>query len=265
MVAGKLPGCEGTVVIAAVGSRDPDRPESGNFNELGTERHIQHEEPVKKRIDTLRAIAFDFDGVILESADIKTAAFMALYAAFPEHLAAIRGYHLGNAGISRYVKFEYIQTKILGLPYTERDREQQSAEFARLTHEQILRCPEVKGAAALLRGLEGRVLRIVASGTPQDELKKIVAERGMGTWFDEVWGTPRTKPEILRDVLASHGLAAGAVLMVGDGMSDYQSAQETGVRFLARETDSVFAGMAVDTVRDLDEMRAWLEKADDRP
>jgi phosphoglycolate phosphatase-like HAD superfamily hydrolase len=219
---------------------------------------------VKKRIDTLRAIAFDFDGVILESADIKTAAFMALYAAFPERLPAIRKYHVSNAGISRYVKFEYIQTKILGLPYTDRDRAHQSAEFERLTHEQILRCPEVKGAAALLRGLKNRVMRIVASGTPQDELRKIVAERGMGSWFEEVWGTPRTKPEILRDVLARHELAAGAVLMVGDAMNDYQSAQETGVRFLARETDSVFAGLAVDKVRDMDEMRVWLEGTDNR-
>jgi phosphoglycolate phosphatase-like HAD superfamily hydrolase len=220
---------------------------------------------VKKRIDALRAIAFDFDGVILESADIKTEAFAALYANYPEKLSAIREYHIAQAGISRYVKFEHIQTKILGLPYTDRDREQRSAEFERLTHEQILRCPEVRGAAALLRGLEGRVLRIVASGTPQDELQKIVAQRGMGGWFEEVWGTPRTKPKILRDVLTSHGLAAGDVLMVGDAMNDYQSAQETRVRFLARETGSTFEGMAVDRVRDLNEMGAWLEGTDDRP
>jgi len=218
---------------------------------------------VKKRIDALRVIAFDFDGVILESVDIKTQAFMALYAAYPDKLPAIREYHLSNAGISRYVKFEYIQTKILGLPYTDKDREQQSAEFARLTHEQILRCPEVPGAARLVQGLEGRVLRIVVSGTPQDELRKIVADRGMTGWFEEIWGTPRTKPEILRDILGTHAPEAGSVLMVGDGMSDYQAAQEVGVRFLAREKDSVFAEVAVDRVRDLLEMKAWLEGADD--
>jgi phosphoglycolate phosphatase-like HAD superfamily hydrolase len=220
---------------------------------------------LKKRIDTLRAIAFDFDGVILESADIKTAAFMALYADFPENLSAIREYHVSNAGISRYVKFEYIQTKILGLPYTDKDRALRSAEFERLTHEQILRCPEVEGASALLLGLKGRTIRIVASGTPQDELRQIVAERGMGAWFDEVWGTPLTKPEILRDVLARHELAPGSVLMVGDAMNDYQSAQETGVRFLARETGSVFQGLAVDKVDDLTEMGTWLIETDDRP
>jgi phosphoglycolate phosphatase-like HAD superfamily hydrolase len=222
----------------------------------------RHEVPLTKRIDTLRAIAFDFDGVILESADIKTQAFMALYAAYPNRLPAIREYHLSHAGISRYVKFEYIQTKILGLPYTDRDREQQSAEFARLTYEQILRCPEVPGAAGLLQDLAGRVLRIIVSGTPQDELRKIVADRGIVGWFDEVWGTPRTKVEILRDVLKTHILDAGAVLMVGDGKSDYQAAHEVGVRFLAREKDSVFADVAVDKVRDLTEMAAWLEGTD---
>jgi phosphoglycolate phosphatase-like HAD superfamily hydrolase len=244
---------------------NPDHPGNGIFGEHGTARRILHEESVNKRIDTLRAIAFDFDGVILESADIKTQAFMALYAAFPECLPAIREYHVSNAGISRYVKFEYIQTKILGLPYTDRDRALRSAEFERLTHEQILRCPEVKGAAALLRGLKNRVIRIVASGTPQDELRIIVAGRGMAGWFEEVWGTPLTKPEILRDVLARHQLSAGGVLMVGDAMNDYQSAQETGVRFLARETGSTFAGMTVDKVRDLGEMGEWLEETDDRP
>jgi phosphoglycolate phosphatase-like HAD superfamily hydrolase len=220
---------------------------------------------VKKRIDSLRAIVFDFDGIILESAKIKTEAFLELYAGYPDKLTAIRDYHIAQAGISRYVKFEHIQRNILGLPYTEEDRKRVSAEFERLTRERILRCPQVPGAEELIRWLCGRVIRIVGSGTPQAELELIISERGMGGWFEEVWGTPRVKSEILRDVLASHGLVADAVLMVGDGMSDYQSAQETGVRFLARETDSVFAGMAVDTVRDLDEMRDWLEKADDRP
>jgi HAD superfamily hydrolase (TIGR01549 family) len=216
-----------------------------------------------KRIDSLRAVVFDFDGVILESADIKTDAFLAMYAHYPEHLAEIRRYHLANTGISRYVKFEHIQRVILGLSYTEEDRRRLSAEFERFTHEKIFTCPQVPGAEELLRRLQGRVLRIVASGTPQAELDRIVAGRGMGGWFDEVWGTPRTKPEILREVLARHALDPQSVLMVGDGMSDYQAAREIGTRFLAREADDVFAGVAVEKVRDLTELGTWLGETDD--
>ena len=188
-----------------------------------------------KRIDSLRAIVFDFDGVILESAEVKTEAFLELYAAHPDKLGAIREYHVSQAGISRYVKFEHIQRNILGLPYTEDDKRRVSAEFERLTRERIFRCPQVPGAEDLLRGLRGRVRRIVGSGTP------------------------RLKPGILKDVMARHNLSPRQVLMVGDGMSDYDAARETGTRFLARETETSFAGLDVEKVRDMRGMAAWLE------
>ncbi len=218
-----------------------------------------------KRIDSLRAIVFDFDGVILESANIKTEAFLELYAAYPEKLSAIRDYHITNAGISRYVKFENIQKNILGLPYTEEDKKRVSAEFERLTRERIFRCAQVPGAEALLQGLRGKTLRIVGSGTPQAELELIVATRKMGDWFEELWGTPRLKADILRDVMARHKLSPQQVLMVGDGMSDYEAARETGTRFLARETETAFDKLAVEKVKDMTGMAAWLEEADERP
>jgi len=218
-----------------------------------------------KRIDSLRAIVFDFDGVILESANIKTEAFLELYADYPDKLTAIRDYHIAQAGISRYVKFEHIQRNILGLPYTEEIRKRVSAEFERLTRERILRCPQVPGAEDLIRWLRGRALRIVGSGTPQAELELIVAERGMGDWFEEVWGTPLVKADILRDVMARYALSPQNVLMVGDGMSDYQAAVETGTPFLARETETHFDKLAVDKVRDMTEMGAWLQGTDDGP
>jgi beta-phosphoglucomutase-like phosphatase (HAD superfamily) len=213
-----------------------------------------------KRIDFLRAIVFDFDGVILESANIKTEAFLELYAAYPDKLAAIRDYHIGQAGISRYVKFEHIQKNILGLPYTAEDRRRVGAEFERLTRERIFRCPEVPGAETLLRGLRGRVLRVVGSGTPQPELDLIIEQRAMEGWFDEWYGTPRLKADIIRDVAARRRLSPEQILMVGDGMSDYQAAAETGARFLGRETETAFDGLNVDRVGDMKEMANWLEE-----
>jgi beta-phosphoglucomutase-like phosphatase (HAD superfamily) len=217
-----------------------------------------------KRIESLRAIVFDFDGVILESANIKTEAFLELYAEYPDKLQAIREYHVGQAGISRYVKFEHIQRNILGLPYTDAVRKKVSAEFERLTRERIFRCPQVPGAETLLRGLRGRVLRIVGSGTPQAELELVVATRKMEDWFEELWGTPPMKADILRDVMARHNFSPQQVLMVGDGMSDYDAARETGTHFLARETETAFDKLAVDKVKDMTEMAVWLDGSNER-
>ena len=56
----------------------------------------------------VKAILFDFDGVIVDSVDIKTIAFKELFSAFPEHSREIERYHLDHLGVSRYQKFEWI-------------------------------------------------------------------------------------------------------------------------------------------------------------
>ena len=51
----------------------------------------------------IKAIIFDFDGVIVESLDIKTGAFKKLYEVFSEEIATkVVNHHLINGGISRY-------------------------------------------------------------------------------------------------------------------------------------------------------------------
>ncbi len=62
----------------------------------------------------IKAIIFDLDGVILESADIKTKAFLKLFEAFPKHVDVILDYHVKNMGISRYVKLRHIYNNMLG-------------------------------------------------------------------------------------------------------------------------------------------------------
>ncbi len=61
----------------------------------------------------IKAIIFDFDGVICESVEAKKIAFQKVFADYPEHLDAITEHHMANGGISRFVKFEYIYKNIL--------------------------------------------------------------------------------------------------------------------------------------------------------
>ncbi|TMQ26962.1 MAG: HAD family hydrolase, partial [Deltaproteobacteria bacterium] len=164
--------------------------------------------------DRVRAVVFDFDGVILESADVKTEAFVELYA---EHGAAVvervRAHHLANLGISRFKKFAWIAEHVLGRPLGDADSAALGERFAALALEKVLAAPFVPGAEAALAVLARAGLpRFVASGTPQDELALIVDRRGLRPVFHEVHGTPREKPEILRDVMARHELAPDQVL-----------------------------------------------------
>ena len=185
---------------------------------------------------SIRAVVFDFDGVILESADVKTDAFVELYAEHgPDVVAAVRAHHLANLGLSRFKKFEWIAENVLGAPLSDAERARLGDRFSELALEKVLCAKFVAGAEAALATLAARYPLFVASGTPQDELALIVTRRGL-TCFREVHGTPAEKPAILRDLMRRHELAPREVLFVGDGLTDHKAAAATGVEFLARDT-----------------------------
>ena len=58
--------------------------------------------------NVLSAVIFDFDGVIVESLDVKADAFRSLFADHPEHVDQIVRLHRENLGVSRYEKFRTI-------------------------------------------------------------------------------------------------------------------------------------------------------------
>lgn len=189
------------------------------------------------------AVVLDFDGVILESTEIKTEAFAALYAEHgPAIVAAVVRHHLDNLGISRFEKFAWISEHLLGRPLAAAEREALGRRFAELVRDRVLAAPFVPGAEEALTTLAARGLPLaIASGTPEDELRWIVARRGLAGLFRGVHGAPRGKPEILREVLAELALAPGELLFVGDGTTDHDAARATGVAFLARDSPDLHA------------------------
>ena len=185
----------------------------------------------------LRAIVFDFDGVILESGDVKTEAFVELFA---EHGAEVqtrvRQHHLDNLGVSRFKKFAWIHEHVLRTPLSDAESKALGEKFSALALDRVLTSPFVLGAREALQSLVPRFPLFVASGTPQGELDMIVARRELGPLFREVHGTPLEKPEILRGIMERYCVAPREILFVGDGSSDHAAATATGVEFLARDT-----------------------------
>ncbi|MGE0548988.1 MAG: HAD family hydrolase [Kofleriaceae bacterium] len=213
----------------------------------------------------LRAIVFDFDGVILESAEVKTRAFVELFSSHGTDVQRrVREHHLANLGISRFKKFAWIYEHILAMPLSDEDSKALGDRFTALALENVLAAPFVPGAHEALVALAPHHALFVASGTPQAELDLIVERRSLHGLFREVHGTPRDKPTILTDLMDRHGLTPEHVLFIGDGLSDYQAAITTSIAFLARDTPELheqWLGLGVQRHADLrglvDFVRKW--------
>lgn len=179
------------------------------------------------------ALVFDFDGVLVESADVKTRAFAQLYSEYgPEVRAKAVAYHLAHAGISRFVKFRHLHQTLLGVSLSDRETAELGERFSVLVTEAVIAAPWIAGAREFLETHYRSLPLFVASGTPDEELRTIVARRGAQSYFRSIHGSPATKGEILIGIIRRHRLEPGRVLMIGDSTADQHGAIDAGVRFL---------------------------------
>ena len=214
----------------------------------------------------IKAIVLDFDGVILESMDIKTKAFKDLFKDYPEHLDAIVEYHIRNGGVSRYKKFSYIYNNILKLPLDENKLKELGKDFSHLVLQEMLKCPFVHGVHEFLDEYSKKVGIFIASGTPQEELHFIVNERGLLDYFKGVYGTPALKTEIIGHILDEEAIRKEEAIFVGDALSDYEDAKVVRIPFVARfdgsNESNPFLNLKVPIIRDFNDLKTFLKHGD---
>ena len=81
----------------------------------------------------IKAVIFDFDGVIVESVDIKTEAFARLFEnEGDEVVRQVVAHHLKNCGVSRFEKFRHIYQKMLNRELSDRKFKELCDEVDRL-------------------------------------------------------------------------------------------------------------------------------------
>jgi phosphoglycolate phosphatase-like HAD superfamily hydrolase len=168
----------------------------------------------------IRAILLDFDGVILESVSVKTEAFRELFSIFPEYVDEIVQFHLDNGGMSRFEKFHYIYTHILQKDLPEKEFESLSRQFSVLVEDAVNRAPFVEGAPEFLETMHKKCRLYIVSATPQEELVRIVKNRGIFHYFTGVFGAPAKKTDHIRAIMTQANICSGDMIFIGDAVND---------------------------------------------
>jgi phosphoglycolate phosphatase-like HAD superfamily hydrolase len=184
----------------------------------------------------IRAIFFDFDGVLIESAEIKTRAFRRLFAEYGDAVEEIVSYHVANMGISRFVKFRHIFDEILHLPLSVEQEDELGERFSGMVLQEVLEAPLVPGVLDFLETYKGRYLFFIVSGTPEQELRDIADRRRLSPFFLEIHGSPESKEAIIEGIISRYALDSDEALMIGDGETDLLAAEKNRITFVARIT-----------------------------
>lgn len=211
---------------------------------------------------TIAAIIFDFDGVILDSAKIKTEAFLELFKDYPQHQKVIKEYHIEHQGITRYKKFEWIYKELLNKDYNEHVKKELGNEFSRLVFNKVMNTNFIAGAKELLESIQNRVPAFIASGTPDDELNKIIKGRNVAKYFQSVYGSNISKEEAIDRIIQKHSLQPARILFVGDAVTDWNAAKAKGLPFIAvysEEMEGFWESNTVQVVQNLKQLEKIFE------
>lgn len=194
---------------------------------------------MKLELSKYKTLVFDCDGVILNSNQLKTAAFYQAALPYGEAAAqALVDYHTATGGISRYKKFSYFLEEITPKHSSEASNnknlpnlDQLLTNYANYVEEGLLTC-EVAEGLEKLREATPNANWLIVSGGDQQELREVFAKRGLDNLFNSgIFGSPDTKDQILSRELASGNITQPA-LFLGDSKYDHQAATTAGLDFV---------------------------------
>jgi phosphoglycolate phosphatase-like HAD superfamily hydrolase len=187
-------------------------------------------------LDRTRIVFWDFDGVIKESVQIKTAAFRKLFLPFGEDIACqVTRHHLAHGGMSRFEKLP-LYLKWAGLDVDAKLVAEFCRRFAGSVEDVVVEAAWVPGVIEFLDRHHENKIFVLVTATPQREIESIVHRLSLGKYFDRIHGAPIAKAAAIRETLAGQGIEAAAALMIGDSKEDLAAADQSGVPFLYRRS-----------------------------
>ena len=190
----------------------------------------------------LKAIIFDYDGVIVESMDLKAEAFAYVFRDQPEDIIEkIIQLHRDNGGMSRFEKFRIVYRDFLDQELQPEEEARLGNEFSEYVFDRTLKSPFVAGVLEFLRKYYRKYLCFVASSIPHEEINKLIDAQNLRKYFKGTWGIPgefgKDKGELAQMILEKYHLDPNEVILIGDAPNDYKAAEFAGIPFIARIPD----------------------------
>ena len=184
----------------------------------------------------IRCVVFDFDGTLVRSNYVKRESFFIVTSEIAGADIELNNMFAANFPGDRSQIFTELSNRIQSANPSKvmPDCRSMAAAYGKLCHDKICSCEEISGASRALSKLrDGGVLNYLISATPEHDLKSIVAERRLNSYFKGVYGRPKNKTQHLKNILAQESIRPIELVMVGDGLDDQVAAASVSCNFIA--------------------------------
>ena len=182
-------------------------------------------------------LIFDFDGVLVESNEIRFSGFRQLFCDYPDaYVEQLMQFVRANGGLSRYAKIAYFYRDVLKISLSESHLHALASDYSALVKEHILAAPAVNGSVEFLQTHQEDYTLAIVSGSDQTELRAVCQARKIDGYFVDILGSPTEKALNLSNLLINRGWQKDGCLYIGDSTNDYLAARMVGIDFLGRNS-----------------------------
>ncbi|EAQ42173.1 HAD family hydrolase [Polaribacter sp. MED152] len=181
----------------------------------------------------IKTILWDFDGVILDSMNVRDWGFEEIFKEYDRLLVdQLLDYHRINGGLSRYVKIRYFFEELLGQSITEEAVLEYANKFSILMKKELTNKKNlIKDSVEFIKNNHKKYNFHVVSGSDQEELRFLNRELGMDQYFISIHGSPTPKKDLVSKLMKRYNYNVEKTCLIGDSINDYQAAKSNKIIF----------------------------------
>ena len=180
-----------------------------------------------------KALVFDFDGVILDSNNIKDETFFILYKKYGKKFSNyVLNHHKKNRGISRFNKFKIYHKILFGNSITKNEIERLNQSMKSIIINKMIKAKYIYGVKNFLKNNYRIYDFFIISASPEKELKEICDKKKISNYFIEIYGSPDNKFKNLNKLISTYKYKRKEILYLGDSVTDYIFAQKSNISYI---------------------------------
>lgn len=184
-------------------------------------------------VNDYSVILWDFDGVILDSNNIRANGFRHIFKNYDQdHVNKLIDFHDRNGGLSRYEKIDYFFNDILGERITLSEKNNYLRRFTNYCKKKL--CNKKLLIQDSLEFIEKKYKNFkfhLVSASDEKELIYITSRLEITDYFISIHGSPDTKTININNILNDNNYKRANCCLVGDSINDKQAALNNKISF----------------------------------
>ncbi|MDW5288999.1 HAD family hydrolase [Formosa sp. PL04] len=187
----------------------------------------------------IKNILWDFDGVILDSMEVRDFGFKEIFKPFSDtDVERLITYHRINGGLSRYVKIRYFYEEILNQNISDDVVTFYANKFSEIMRKELTNPNNlISDSLNYIKSQYQNYNFHIVSGSDQNELRFLCDELGISKYFQTIHGSPTPKKLLVEHLLAKYNYAIEETCLIGDSVNDYEAAMDNKIEFYGYNND----------------------------